>query len=99
MLRATQLLPNTRYNQREARAYTTLGAHAEYKMAFKVEGGGTLEVTLAQFWGSVGEGHLSAEVAFHGLQVTPAAAVLDGAAGFTKMFVRWVGVKGLFFLA
>lgn len=56
MVRASQLLPHTRYSNTEARSYLSLGAHAEERLSFSVVAGATLEVTLAQFWSSLGPG-------------------------------------------
>lgn len=50
MLRATALLPHTRYSDTEWRSVAQLPAHAETTAAFWVTGGTTLELTLAQFW-------------------------------------------------
>ena len=62
MVRGTQLLPHTRYTDVEARAYLSMGPHAEQRLALAVLPGGTLEVTLAQFWSSLGPGRLRVEV-------------------------------------
>ena len=62
MVRGTQLLPHTRYTDSEARAYFSMGPHAEQRLALPVAPGGTLEVTLAQFWSSLGPGRLRVEV-------------------------------------
>jgi hypothetical protein len=43
----------------------------EHSAAFAVSGGTTLELTLAQYWSSLGEAALSVELAFHGVQVVP----------------------------
>ena len=113
MLRATALLPHTRYSDSEWRSMAQLAAHQEYGAAFAVAGGTTLELTLAQYWSrwveggpltrctfiaprhyqsgvanypasfrrcctlpplphSLGDATLSAELAFHGVQVIPA---------------------------
>ena len=44
----------------------------ETAAAFPVTAGTTLELTLAQFWSSLGEASLHAELFFHGVAVTPA---------------------------
>ena len=62
MVRGQQLLPATRYSDCEARATLALAPHAEHRLALKVVAGGTLEVTLAQFWSSFGPGRLRVEV-------------------------------------
>ena len=50
MLRATALLPHTRYSESEWRSFAQLSAHQETSSAFAVTGGTTLELTLAQYW-------------------------------------------------
>ena len=62
MVRGQHLLPATRYSDCEARATLTLAPHAEHRLALQVVAGGTLEVTLAQFWSSFGPGRLRVEV-------------------------------------
>ncbi|KAL0024941.1 hypothetical protein WJX77_004746 [Trebouxia sp. C0004] len=87
MLRATQILPHTRYSDTEARAYASLGAHARHVMNFKLTGAATLEITLSQFWSSLGEGNLEVEVAFHGVGVQ-GTGVIAGPSRSSKVLVR-----------
>jgi len=89
MLRATQILPHTRYSDTEARAYASLGAHARHVMNFKLTGAATLEITLSQFWSSLGEGNLEVEVAFHGVGVQ-GTGVIAGPSRASKVLVRYV---------
>ena len=89
MLRATQILPHTRYSDTEARAYASLGAHARHVMNFKLTGAATLEITLSQFWSSLGEGNLEVEVAFHGVGVQ-GTGVIAGPSRTCKVVVRCV---------
>lgn len=86
MLRATQLLPHTRYSDSEHRSFVQLGSFGESVAAFAVTGGATLELTLAQYWSSLGGAELEAELAFHGVDARPLA--IDGAAGNAKLLVR-----------
>ena len=37
MVRATQMLPHTRYSDTEARAYVSLQAHGEHQLSFQVK--------------------------------------------------------------
>ena len=56
----------------------------------------TLELTLAQFWSSLGDSSLAASVSFHGVSVDGATGAgeagvgltLDGAAGTRRFVVR-----------
>ena len=88
MLRATQILPHTRYSDSEARTYASLGAHARYLMNFKLTAGATLEITLSQFWSSLGEGELDVEVAFHGVEIK-GTGVIPGPSRTAKIQVRY----------
>lgn len=90
MLRATQLLPQTRYSDTEARAYVTLAAYAAHHMSLEVAGGGTLEITLSQFWSSLGPGALDVQVKFHGIVMNPGSVILlDGNRSCIPVQVRW----------
>lgn len=67
----------------------------------QVVGEASLELTLSQFWSSLGGSNIEVELSFHGLSVSPAAAdissgamvtndtlLLDAAAGPLK--VHWL---------
>ena len=82
-----QVLPHTRYTDSEARTYASLAPHAETSLAARVAGGGTVEVTAAQFWSSPGEGGLELEVAFHGLEPSVPALALPPSGGAAKLLV------------
>lgn len=102
MIRATQLLPHTRYSDSEGhRSYTQLPPHGDHLVAFSVAAGGTLELTLAQFWSSLGGVTLEVDLTFHGVLVEPAVGgagggsgggsgvvVIDGASGAAKIHLR-----------
>ena len=88
MVRASQLQPHTRFSNTEYRGTPSLSPGIEWTAPFQVVGGSTLEVTVAQFWSSLAEGSLAVEVLFHGVECTPAALTLDGAAGVQRLFVR-----------
>lgn len=62
MARMTQLLPHTRYSNTEKRAYLQLSAHDVHTLTVGVSAGTALEVTLAQFWSSMGDGVVHAQV-------------------------------------
>ena len=89
MLRATQILPHTRYSDTEARTYVSLGAHARHVMSFKLTSAATLEITLSQFWSSLGEGNLNVEVAFHGVAVTQGSGIVAGPSRSAKVQIRY----------
>lgn len=62
-------------------------AHSEHSLHFKALQGSTLELTLAQFWSSLGDGRVSADVHFHGIQLQDDIH-LDGSRPSTKCLVR-----------
>ena len=164
MVRATQLLPHTRYSDSEHRSYVQLSEHQvgdarappaaptrcrgrapaggcswwdagrspgcralppqEHVAAFPVAGGATLELTLAQFWSrcvrrgaarpvsgpcgsivsaktpaffrrcSLGTGVLDVELAFHGLELSPAKARARARAVLAGWWARATCIKG-----
>jgi len=62
-------------------------AHAEHVLHFKALQSSTLEITLAQFWSSLGNGRVSADIYFHGIEMQ-ASVLLDGSRPSTKLMVR-----------
>ncbi|GAX82749.1 hypothetical protein CEUSTIGMA_g10175.t1 [Chlamydomonas eustigma] len=94
LLRATQLQPHLSYKRTESSRQATLSAGSEFIWTLPVVPGCTVEVTLAQFWSSLGSSSLSATIEFHGVVADGAGGsgepgvgmTLDGSAG-TKRFV------------
>lgn len=97
MIRASQLRPHTRYSDTEARHTATLCPGAEWVTPFKIIGGSTLEVTVAQFWSSAGSSSLEIEILFHGVVCEPSSLLLDGSSGISKFFVRCDPLRNLAF--
>ena len=62
MVRATHLLPHTRYSDTESRHTLTLASHSRKVITFPVAAGATLEATVAQFWSSLGSSSLEVSV-------------------------------------
>ena len=62
MLRATQLQPHMRHGLTEHRGLLQLAAGEQSVQRFRVRPGLTLELTLAQFWNSLGSSQLSVQV-------------------------------------
>lgn len=87
MIRAAQLLPHTRYSDTETRTAASLAGGSEMSVPFKVVGSATVEITIAQFWSSLGDSGLDVEVAFYGVEA-PEAVLLDGPSGVTKFHIR-----------
>ena len=61
MLRATQLQPHVRHGLTEHRGMLQLAAGEQLVQRFRVRPGLTLELTLAQFWNSLGSSQLSVQ--------------------------------------
>ena len=61
------------------------GAHACHVMSFMLTSAATLEITLSQFWSSLGEGNLDVEVAFHGVAVVQGSGVIAGPSRSAKV--------------
>lgn len=57
----------------------------------QVAHGATLEITLAQFWSSLGPGRLRVEVVFHGIEARR-EVFLEGSRHNSKLHIRCVGV-------
>ncbi|CAK0779170.1 hypothetical protein CVIRNUC_004710 [Coccomyxa viridis] len=87
MVRATWLQPQTRYSDTESRAYISLQAHAEHTLHFRALQASTLEITLAQFWSSLGPGRVSVNVVFHGIELQD-QVLLTGSRPSTKVMLR-----------
>ena len=88
MLRASQLLPNTRFSATEQRQTLNLLPSATWSSAFRVVGGASLELTVAQFWSSLGESSIDVDISYHGIQVAPSSILLDGNAKIKKVLLR-----------
>lgn len=96
MVRATQLAPQTRYSDTEHRNFVQLTPGSDHTASLAVLPGTTLEVTLAQFWSSLGDSALDVELTFHGVQLSSnggggalaSSIALDGSSGAKKLMVR-----------
>ena len=63
-------------------------AHAEHTLHFRALQASTLEITLAQFWSSLGPGRVSVDVVFHGIELQD-QVLLVGSRLSTKVMLRW----------
>jgi hypothetical protein len=104
---AHMLVPDTccwPFNNQTNPACCCCGGNSSF--CLQVVGGGTLEVTLSQFWSSLGSSSLQLELSFHGLLLLGPSGeeagggdglTLEGAAGPTKVRCEptW-GLTGLF---
>ena len=92
MLRLTAHAPHERYTDTEARTYATLAGGEEGHLVARVDGGSTLEVTVAQFWSSGGDGPVALDLSFHGLAATPSVVALGPSSDACRVSVR-AGVR------
>jgi tripeptidyl-peptidase II len=82
LLRASQLAPAVRPADTEWRTALTLSPASEWSASFGVLGGGTLELTVAQFWSSAGDAVLDTlELSFHGVGLRTGDGEPSGAGG------------------
>ncbi|KAK2077755.1 hypothetical protein QBZ16_004603 [Prototheca wickerhamii] len=99
MLRATQLLPSARFDDRQWRRSVAVPAGEQLvQAAFPVEPGLPLELTFAQMWNSLGGCVVGVDLVFHGVELLhergvlessgAGRVVLDGAVGFSRLSVR-----------
>lgn len=88
MVRASWLQPHTRFSSTEFKQTANLIPGSTWCNAFQVLGGTSLEVTIAQFWSSLGESTIQVDISFHGLSVRPSEVYLDGSAGVKKIILR-----------
>jgi tripeptidyl-peptidase-2 len=102
MLQTVQLLPGASYSDNALDQRITLGPAAQEVRSFKVVGGRTLELCLAQFWSSLGATELEAELTFHGLVPDREEIALAGGELATRVYVsaplrrERLGPKGSF---
>ena len=74
VVQAQQLLPGRSNTESNFESYVGLEPKEESVQGFPVAGGRTMELTLAQYWSSLGKGTFEVELVFHGLE--PASEVL-----------------------
>ena len=86
-MHAHQLVPHVPFSltEHKPRWFAEEGSTRTEK--FKVWGGRTLELTLAQFWSSLGSSSAGLSVTFHGVVPSTSDLVLDGAQSLTRLDV------------
>lgn len=91
LVHTLQLIPLRRYSYREYKSYLVFPSPTSKMVSFEVEGGGTLEFTLAQFWSSGSGSPVSAiadiEIEFHGLESDLREVWIDGNVGCTRVTI------------
>eukprot|EP01025_Chloroclados_australasicus_P012076 TRINITY_DN154_c0_g3_i1.p1 TRINITY_DN154_c0_g3~~TRINITY_DN154_c0_g3_i1.p1 ORF type:complete len:1355 (+),score=115.99 TRINITY_DN154_c0_g3_i1:491-4066(+) len=85
---ATQILPQSRYTEGQMQK-VVLFTEGDYNyFTFPVQGGYSLEITLAQYWSSPESLEANVQIEFHSIQSSsPQTLFLDGAAGITSLLV------------
>jgi len=84
-MHALQLVPHVPFSltEHKPRWFADEGSKKVHK--FKVWGGRTLELTLAQFWSSLGSGAAGLSITFHGVTASTNDLVLDGAQSLARI--------------
>lgn len=91
MVRATSLVPHTRYSDTEYRSFVRINNGVEEDACFSVIPGSTLELTISQFWSSFGKNCVSVNLTFHGVNVEapkPWSFAIDGSAWPVKLMAQ-----------
>ncbi len=79
VLQTQQLVPGQHFKENNLEDYLRLDPGASVARSFKVAGDRTLEVALAQYWSSLGDAEIEAELHFHGLHPANEKVHMDGA--------------------
>ena len=87
VLHALQRLPGRSYYSANVRRYLTLKPNGRQVQSFPVTGGRTLELTLAQYWSSLGDTEAEFELTFHGIVPANQDLFVDGAQAATRVDV------------
>ena len=88
MVHAIQLLPERSHQASGTRQYIWMDPLEEQVRSFAVEGGATLELCVAQYWSSLGEGTCELELTFHGIEPENRTLLVDSAQPATRVEIR-----------
>eukprot|EP00742_Colponemidia_sp_Colp-10_P008114 GILJ01008758.1.p1 GENE.GILJ01008758.1~~GILJ01008758.1.p1 ORF type:complete len:1249 (+),score=195.85 GILJ01008758.1:73-3819(+) len=88
MLHCVYLSPHTAFRKTEIEHFIALSGDKHETKSIALDGAGTLEVCLAQWWASIGESNVDIEVSFHGLTANPSPIVLTASDGFGRAIVK-----------
>ena len=95
MLHSTQILPSTGLHRTEKSLRLALGIPTDeaapptqFVESVPVTGGVTMEITIAQWWASLGETSVSMRVEFYGLEPSTRSLTLDGRQLFSELMVH-----------
>ncbi|MEE2941959.1 MAG: S8 family serine peptidase [Verrucomicrobiota bacterium] len=67
VLHTVQEVPGQSFSESGTRQYITVRGQGTKVQSFSVTGGRTIEMTIAQYWSSLGETELQVDVTFHGI--------------------------------
>ena len=88
VVHAMQILPESAPCEHQFQKYLTLNSSSQKtEVVFKVQGGYTMELSLARWWSVSGNSELNAKLSFHGLHPDQQEVVLHGANSFTRVNV------------
>ena len=78
IVHTVQQLPRQSFRELNNRSYLTIKPDSETVHSFKVVGGQTLELCLAQYWSSLGNAQYDFQLDFHGIEPGDSQLTLDG---------------------
>ena len=88
IVHATQLLPDRPYTDTNLRRYISFDDDARSLVSIPAFGGRTMELTIAQYWSSLGQGTFDITVSAHGLVPSVNPVMMDGNRQTTRVDVR-----------
>eukprot|EP00963_Diacronema_lutheri_P014099 scaffold2858_cov659-Pavlova_lutheri.AAC.70 len=80
--------PGKRHTDTSKRHFLTLSPNDSKVFSHAVYPGTTLECTIAQFWGSLGDSSVELEVQFHSLQCSSKSVVIYGSSDMARVELR-----------
>ena len=88
IVHATQLVPNRPYTDTNLRRYITFDDDHRALVSVPAFGGRVMELTVAQYWSSLGQGTFDVTVSAHGLVPSVDPVMMDGNRQTTRVDVR-----------
>ena len=88
IVHATQLLPDRPYTDTNLRKYITFEDDPRSLVSIPAFGGRVMELTIAQYWSSLGQGVYDVTVSAHGLVPSSTPVMMDGNRQTTRVDVR-----------
>ncbi len=85
VVQTVQLLDEQSYATNQAKQYVWIDQAGDFTRSLAVEGGGTLELTVAHYWSSLGDGDFDVSLTFHGIEPSTRSLILDGGSLITPV--------------